>query len=407
MTLDKYFLLSRSKQRLFYSLLLIATPFLLLQNYLQSFIGHLSDIKIELFEIKIPVVPFIAFLLALFLAVWLRKKFTRNRILGWVAIVIMFWVGQQLTDFYFHHRFYDLQYNWHYLAYAIFAFLSYRYLKEKGAEKSKILISTFFSALLISAFDELIQVPLSNRVFDLGDVSKDLWGTLIGLIFVFVIIENGKLFSDPFKIRFPKLKEYPEHAVAAFFYLTLFALFFMAFTSVLSDTHYFFQAILFPVAAFFLVFLFIHLSQFKAKWAVWLLLSAVIAGLIYLQVNYRNKGVVAINNHLFLYKGIPVFYLDVLIYPNQTFRPVDKKDFFNQRDKKTIKKLSEDILIIAAGTNRDGGKGFLTDEISDFVYNEFNQKGMQVIVLDNKSAFAQYNRLINEGKRITMIVKND
>ena len=407
MTMDKYFLLSRGKQRHFYALLLIATPFLLLQNYLQSFIGKLSEINITLFENEVPVIPLIAFLLVLFLAIGLRKHFTRTRIVGWLIIVIMFWIGQQLTDFYFHHRFFDLQYNWHYLAYTIFAYLNYRYLKQKGVEKSKIIRSTFITALIISSFDEMIQIPLSNRVFDLGDVSKDLWGTMIGLVFVFVVIENGKLFSGSFKIRYPKLKNYLSDAVAVFFYLALFALLFMAFTSVLSDTRYLFQAIAFPLAIFWVLFLLIHGSQFKIRWVLWILMAVLLGGLVMLQVKYHSKGIVALNNHLFLYKGIPVYYFDVLIYPDQTFRLVDKKEFFNQRDKKTIKKLSENILLIAAGTRRDGGKGFNPDKISYFVYNEFRQKGMQVIILDNKSAFNQYNRLTDEGKRVTMIVKND
>ena len=137
MTMDKYFLLSRGKQRHFYALLLIATPFLLLQNYLQSFIGKLSEINITLFENEVPIIPLIAFLLVLFLAIGLRKHFTRTRTIGWLIIVIMFWIGQQLTDFYFHHRFFDLQYNWHYLAYTIFAYLNYRYLKQKELKRAR------------------------------------------------------------------------------------------------------------------------------------------------------------------------------------------------------------------------------------------------------------------------------
>jgi hypothetical protein len=263
------------------------------------------------------------------------------------------------------------------------------------------------TALVISSFDEMIQIPLSNRIFDLGDVSKDLWGTMIGLVFVFVIIENGKLFSGSFKVRYPKLKDYLSDAEAVFFYLTMFALLFMAFSSVLSDTRYLLQAVTFPLLVFLLLFWFIHLSQFKIRWVLWILILAMLGGLVVLKIKYRSKGVVAVTDHLFLYKGIPVYYLDVLIYPDQTFRPVDKKEFFNQRDKKTIKKLSENILLIAAGTRREGGKGFASDKISYFVYNEFRQKGLQVIILDNKSAFARYNRLIEEGKRVTMVIKND
>lgn len=408
MNLDKHFYFNRRKQRLFYSLLLIATPFLLLQNYLQSFIGQLSHIEFTLFDKNIPVIPTVAFILLLFLVIWLRKKFTQIRIVGWIAIFAMFRVGQYLTDFYFHHQFYDLQYNWHYLAYAIFAYLNYRYLKEKKTERSKILLSTFFMALTISSFDEMIQIPLSNRVFDIGDVSKDLWGTFVGLIFVFMVIENGNMFMHPFKLRHPKLKDYLADSVSLFFYLLLFTLLFLAFTAVLSDTRYLFQAVAYPVSLFLLIFGLIHFSQFKkARVVVVAIILFVVGGLTLLQLKYHDKGIVALNNNLVLYKGIPVYYLDILIYPDHTFRPVDKKAFFNQRDKRTIKQLSEDILLIASGTNGDGGRGFFANKQSGFVYNKFKNRGLQVIILKNDMAFAEYNRLMAEGKRVTLIVKND
>jgi len=399
---------NRGKQRLFYSLLLVATPFLLLQNYLQSFIGQLSHIEFTLLDKNIPVIPTVAFVMLLFLVIWLRKKFTRIRTVGWIAIFAMFWIGQYLTDFYFHHRFYDLQYNWHYLAYAIFAYLNYRYLKEKKTERSKILLSTFFMALTISSFDEMIQIPLSNRVFDIGDVSKDLWGTFVGLIFVFMIIENGSMFAHPFKLRHPKLKDYRVDSDSLFFYLFLFALLFMAFTAVLTDTSYLFQAVGYPVSLFLLIFGLVHFSQYKkARVVVVAIILFVVGGLTLLQVRYHDKGIVTLNDNLILYNGIPVYYLDILIYPDHTFRPVDKKDFFNQRDKRTIKQFSEDILLIASGTNGYGGRGFFVNKQSGFVYNKFKDRGLQVIILKNDMAFAEYNRLMEEGKRVTFIVKND
>ncbi len=408
MKTKKQFFYRRSNQRIIYSLLLIATPFLLLQNYLQSFIGSLSEINFKISGFDVPVIPVLTILIFIALTVLLRKKITVNRIAGWTAIIFMFGIGQYFTDFYFHHRFYDLQYNWHYLAYGIFAYLNYRYLIEKKATRSKILLNTFYMAFFISLFDEIIQIPLSNRIFDIGDVAKDLWGTLIGLTFVFAVIENGKMFKQPLKLRHAKIKDYFSNELTVYFYLFLLALLFMMFTSVLTDTKYLFQAFAFPLTIFVLLFLLIHISQFKAgKWTVIFIVAALISGIVLLQIKYRDKGVVPLSERLFLYKGFPVYYLDIMIFPDGTFRPVDKKEFFNQRDKKTIKIYSKDILLVSSGTKGNGGKGLLTDRESDFVYNEFNNKGLQIIVQDNFLAFKTYNRLINNNKKVTFIVKND
>ena len=400
--------LKRKNQRLLYSLLLIATPFLLLQNYLQSFIGQLSDFSFSFFDTNIPYIPFLVVLFCIGLAIFLRKQFTFIRVAGWIIILVMFLIGQQLTDFYFHHRFYDLQYNWHYLAYAIFSYLNYRYLKGKQVHRENILINTFLMALTISTFDEMIQIPLSNRVFDIGDVSKDVWGTMAGLTFVFWIIENGSMFQKSFQLRHKKIKDYFSDPVSISVYLMIFAFLFLAFTAVLSDTRYLFQAIVFPVLLFLFLFFLIHFSQFnQGKRVVGLVIFFILSGFIILQVNYHNRGVVPLKKHLLLYKGFPVFYLDLLVYPNGTFRPVDKKELFNQRDKRTILQLSDDILLIASGSKGDGGKGFIGDEKSNFIYNKYKNKGLQVIILKNRAAFNLYNELEKERKKVTLIVKND
>ncbi len=405
---EEPFFYKRSNQRIIYSLLLIATPFLLLQNYLQSFIGSLSDINIKIFGFAVPVIPLLAMVLIIVLAIVLRKKITLNRIAGWIAVIFLFGTGQYFTDFYFNHRFYDLQYNWHYLAYSVFAYLNYRYLKEKNASRGKILINTFYTAFFISFFDEMIQIPLSNRVFDIGDVAKDLWGTFIGLTFVFAVIENGTMFKKPLKLRYKKIKDYYSDELTVYVYLFLFALLFLMFASVFTDTRYIFQAFAFPVVIFVLLFLLIHISQFKAgKWLAIFLVAIFISGIVILQIKYQNKGIVPVNKHLLIYKGIPLYYLDIMIFPDGTFRPVDKKEFFNQRDKKTIKRYSEDILLISSGTNGKGGRGFIDGRETDFIYNEYRNKGLQIIVQDNYLAFKTYNRLINSGKKVTFIIKND
>ncbi len=187
--------------RILYILLLIATPFLLLQNYLQSVIGEISNLTFTVFNITIPVTVTIAVIIILVILIFTYKKLNKIRVISWLVVLFLFWIGQKSTDFYFNHKFYELQYNWHYFAYAIFVYLNYRSLSVKNTPPQKIILLTFFSALAISTFDELVQMPLSNRIFDIGDISKDLWGAMIGLTIIYSILENGKIFKNVFNIR--------------------------------------------------------------------------------------------------------------------------------------------------------------------------------------------------------------
>ena len=57
-----------------YVMLLVATPFLLLQNYLQSFIGKLSIYNFELFGITVPYVVIIALIFLITLIITFLAK---------------------------------------------------------------------------------------------------------------------------------------------------------------------------------------------------------------------------------------------------------------------------------------------------------------------------------------------
>lgn len=138
----KTLIFSLRTSRILYILLLIATPFLLLQNYLQSAIGQLSDYTYKIADIEIPLTLSIAVLVVLAILYFSWKKINTFRIASWITILLLFWIGQKTTDFYFNHKFYELQYNWHYFAYSIFAFINYSYLKEKN-----VLIIKLFSLL--------------------------------------------------------------------------------------------------------------------------------------------------------------------------------------------------------------------------------------------------------------------
>ena len=391
-----------------YTLLLIVTPFLLLQNYLQSFIGQMSVQSFEIFSINFPYTVAIALLFVIILIIFLWKKFTSTRLIGWGIILFLFWIGQKSTDYYFNHDFYELQYNWHYFAYGIFAYLSYRRLSTKNISPQKIILYTYISAICISTFDEAIQMPLSNRIFDLGDIAKDLWGTMIGLIFIFFILENGKIIKNGWKIRQGKIKDYLQNPLSLFLLEIVFAYIFMVITSILTDTKYLFPAVGITILIFIIFIFVIHFSQKKLYRNIFLTLFIILIGIqsafIY---KYKDQNIVYNNDGLVIYKGMPIYYFDLLIYPNGMFRLVDKKEFFNKRDIKTIMSFSENILIIGSGENDTGGKGFPEDTETQFVFNNKTKRGFQIIKLKNKEACKKFNQLRDEGKKPALILHND
>lgn len=393
---------------LLYSLLLIATPFLLLQNYLQSFIGRASAFGMEILGANVPLSLFILSLLFLFLIIRFWNKFSRNRLLGWGIIFLMFFIGQKITDFYFDHNFYDLQYNWHYFAYAIFAFLNYRLHKQKGSPPEKIILTTFFYALLISTFDEAVQVPLSNRIFDFGDIAKDLWGAMMGLVFVFMVLENGKVLKSHNSLRQKTWKDYLKRPVSLFFVQLLFAFIFMFVASNTSDSEYWLQTIFISLLLFLLFVLIFHYSQYRKSGIVLVVIGAVIVGLqIFFFFKHREDKLVYTGNNLIVYKGIPVFFFDLMVYPNGNFRIVDKKEYFNNRDKNTIMDLAENILIVGNGSGEVGNAGWVNDPPVQFIYHENRKMALQVMVLGNRDAMQKFNQLTEAGKRPMLIMHND
>ncbi len=389
-------LLTPETHRILYILLLIATPFLLLQNYLQSVIGELSSLTYTVFNIDIPVTVTIAVILVVVVIIFTYRKLTKIRIVSWVIVIFLFWIGQKSTDYYFNHKFYELQYNWHYFAYAIFAYLNYRALSVKKVSQQKIIILTSISALATSVLDEFLQMPLSNRIFDIGDISKDVWGTMIGLFFIFFILENGSILNKGWNIRRKSIKYYSDSPLSLLVFLYIISYVFMVVASLLTETTYTFPTIFITIFIAGIIFLIIHLSQFKISSIVIIVfMTILIAVQGYFLIKYFNDDIIYNKNHILVYKGIPIYYFDVFIFPNGSFRLVDKKKVFNQRDQETIFNLCENIIVFGIGSDGTGGKGFpLTDE-TQFVFNDSKRKGIQIILQNNEEAAISFNRLKN------------
>jgi hypothetical protein len=134
-----------------------------------------------------------------------------------------------------------------------------------------------------------------------------------------------------------------------------------------------------------------------------LIIAIVIQGFFF--IKHRHDNIVYTRYGLTVYKGIPIPFFDIMVYPNGMFRLVDKKHYFNNRDRDFFLKMKSDIIIISSGVYGKGGKGFPDDE-NAFVYNPSIKEGTQIIILRNDEAAETFNRLKSEGKKVLLIFHN-
>ncbi len=188
-----------------YACLLVATPFLMLRNYLQPAIGRLSRATFTLSSIDLPLIPMVALPLGL-LALWLAWKRWGKRVIPLTGFVLAAWLSaQQVADYYFNHQWYELQHNWHYLAYLVYSLLFWRASESLKLAGGRRFAAGLGLALLLSFGDELIQIYISSRVFDVSDIAKDFWGAATGLSVIqlnrfFVSRSEGQGAAEPLRL---------------------------------------------------------------------------------------------------------------------------------------------------------------------------------------------------------------
>lgn len=388
-----------------YSILLIVTPFLMLQNYLQDAIGKLSRLSFTIGEFNCPFILSVAVLLAIPGIFYLVKNYSHKRISGIAIVLILLIIAYNTSDYYFNHHFYDIQHNWHYIAYGLFSWLAWRHFSTKQLNTGKVILRIFLMALTMSLSDELIQVFISDRVFDLSDVAKDLWGCLTGLVFINFVVFEFKYIN--FKNFWPQSKKHFSNFPAWILSLEfIFAIIFLNVSSVLSDAVYVKQVIFLTLAFFAFFFLIFKLLSVKTGRRIVTGAATLVIILLTITLIFSESKVKSGSENLFYYKRIPIAYFDVMIYPNGMIRAVDKKTHFNSRDQQKINSIGPDILILATGSKNQGGKGYHDQKKVEIRYNPVQNKVYQIIKLPNKEAFKLYNRLIKENKKILMIVHN-
>ncbi len=390
-----------------YAFLLIATPFILLRNYMVQAIALASGYSFSVSGIELKVTPTAGFLVVAALLIIYRKYITKKVLLAGMIIVALDALAQQVTDYYFGHNFYDLQQNWHYLAYGLYAYMVYRDLEPRELPLYKIILITYFSALGLSAFDETFQKYISGRIFDICDIGKDVWGTYMGMIFIYFTGERSQiLFKGWKKIRHKKLKNYYRHPFTLLVHLFALSFIFLGISSLLTESEFSLLAAVLTVAVFSLIFVIFHLSRYKLSRIILLaVLAAAILAQGYFYLKYRHENIVYTSYGLTVYKGFPIPFFDVMIFQNGTFRLVDKKHFFNRRDRQFFMKKKTDILLIGSGADGLGGKGF-SDPRHLFLYNSVSQKAVQVIIQKNSEACKTFNRLKRENKKVLFVIHN-
>jgi hypothetical protein len=389
-----------------YSLLLVATPFIMLHAYMQQAIGRLSLAKLPIPGVEVPLVPTAAAFVVTGLYLIFRPRISRRRLFALAVGVVMITMAQRITDYYFGHRFYEIQVNWHYLAYTIFAFMVYRDLRPRGASMARTMLTTFGLAIACSTFDEGFQLALSSRIFDVSDIAKDAWGVTIGITLILLGGEHPELHRDAWrKIRHPNLRGYFTHPASIWILLLAVGVLFLGYASLLTDAQYAGLIAVLVAATFGVFFCVLHLSRRLVWRRVFLAVTIVCAMALGAQfVRHRNEQIVSHRYGLTVYKGIPIPFFDVLVFPEGGFRIVDKKHYFNKRDRDFLNRFKADIIIIGAGYSGAGGRGYPHQKGSGFVFNTATGRGTQVLILNSHEACERFNQLKKQGKNVLFVL---
>jgi hypothetical protein len=392
-----------------YSFLLILTPFILLQNYLVEAISSISGSTFPLATLRVPIVPLLAGVLLMIVVLLYRTRITRWILAAVIIVVLMDAAAQEITDFYFGHKFYDLQQNWHYIAYALFAYMAYRDLSPRRLPLSRILWLTFVSAIVLSSVDEAFQKGMSSRVFDLSDTAKDAWGCLMGMVLITLGGNHAVALSRTSRRLWTAgLREHFRNPLTSLFMMLIFNLIFLSCASLLSDSEYVGVAVGLTLMVF-AVFLLVYalLLNRKARVPVAALFLLLIIGLGYRYVQHRDDFSVRNQGCFTIYRGIPIPFFDVLIFPDGRFRLVDKKRYFNSRDQRFFLGQRSDIIVVGSGRTGLGGKGFPETSMVQFVYNPFLGRATQVIILMTPDACRVFSRLKMEKRNVLLVIHNN
>jgi hypothetical protein len=311
-------------------------------------------------------------------------------------------------DIYLEMSFFDLQQNWHYLAYGAYAFFFFRAFNARNMSKNKMVLYTYLSAIGMSIFDETFQFFMSDRVFDISDITKDSLGVYCGLILVLFVTQTyGSLNLKEHSVYHQRLKDYFQDPLSLLVAEGVLTISFILISPLLTAHENIIHSLVGGFTLFVFVMLLIHLSQFRrVRFVILGIILLVILSLSASAIRNKDKNISHHQFGLTIYRGLPVPFFDFIIYPDGSFHLADKKHFFNTRDKDFLLRAEPDILLIGSGSQSKGGKGFDLAVGTYFIFNQFTMKGTQIIILPTPEACEQYNNLKKAGKDVLFVVHN-
>ncbi len=393
-------------QYILFTILVVLTPFIVVTRYLQGVVHIFSHLSFSVFNFDVPYILVIALAGIIFLLIKYVKFLTRRKLLGLLFIAALLSIAHQTMDLYLQMSFFDLQQNWHYVAYSAYAFFFFRAFRFRNMPLNKMIIFTYLSAIGMSVFDEAFQFFMSDRVFDISDIAKDSLGVYCGLILIIFVTETyGSIDFNRSDFTHRRLTDYFLHPLSLLVTAGVLTLSFIFISPLLTAHDNWQYCLLGGFGLFVIVMLTIHLMQFRKIRIV--LISIILLIIILLCGSFTMNFNQNISHAAFgftVYKGVPVPFFDVLIYPGGCFRLVDKKHHFNEKDINYFLQQSADIILVGKGYHGNGGKGFDIDIGTYFIFNQFTQKGTQVIILPTPEACEKFNQLREEGKSVLFVL---
>jgi hypothetical protein len=340
--------------------------------------------------------------------IWQRKNITKRKIIATLIVLLLIFVAHRTMDIYLGLSFFDLQTNWHYVAYCAYAFYFFRAFYARNFSPNRMIILAYFSTLMMSLFDETFQLFMSDRVFDVSDIAKDALGIYIGLITVLFIAETYGSISISFKsLPQKRLLDYLRKPLASIITLGILTISFILLTPLLTEYEYCLTGVLLSIGLSAFLMMVIYISRYRIFRIISLLIIAIMFIFIsFSLINNWQNNLSFKKPGLIFYRGIPLPYFDFIVFPNGYCHLIDKKKYFRSTDRDYLLRQKPDIVLIGAGENGSGGKGFDQGIGTHFIFNRYTLRGTQIVILPTSQICEKYNLLKKKGKSVLAVMHN-
>lgn len=387
-------------------LVCFGVPFVLVTRGLQASLRAFSHLTLPFFGFDIPFIPVVEVLMAALVLLYVRDKITKRRVYACLVMFAVFLFSWFVTDVYLYLSLYDIQANYHYAAYGLMTVLFFRAFYREDRAQHKLIYAAFATCMLISLADEGAQRVASHRVFDLNDNAKDALGVVMGLIVVhFIMTKYGTADLKSIPKGEKRIGEYVKNPASAIVILGIFTLIFLTVSALFSDPSYWYVTVLCTFLLFAVAMALLYATRFKMGRRA---LSTVIVILVLAQVVsvfvYWDDGIVFHSSCVTVYRGVPVPFCDVLVYPNGMVRPADKHHIFNSEIMGFFANYAPSIIVVGSNRHGDPNADVNVDAKygSYLAYSSQLRRNIQVVTTSPEEACALYNQYRQEGKNVML-----